>query len=108
MMIEIYIEELDGQRRAIEVPTDMGLSLMEVLKAYDYHIQATCGGMALCATCHIEVLEGGSQLSELNDNEMAALDSLPDADGNSRLACQVRPDANMDGLVLRIKALQEV
>jgi ferredoxin len=108
MMIEIYIEDHNGLRRAVEVPGDMGLNLMEVLKAYDYDIQATCGGMALCATCHIEVLEGGNKLSEINDNEMATLDSLPDADANSRLACQLRPDANMHGLVLRLKALEEV
>jgi ferredoxin len=105
-MIDIIIEDHSGIRRSIEVPTDMGLSLMEVLKAYDYDIQATCGGMALCATCHIEVLAGADQLSELNENELATLDTLPDADSNSRLACQLRPDANMNGLVLRLKSLE--
>lgn len=106
-MINITVEEYNGERRNLEVPVDMGLSLMEILKAYEYDIQATCGGMALCATCHIEVLEGADKLPESNDSELDTLDTLPDADSNSRLSCQLRPDDNMDGLVIRIKALQE-
>ncbi len=105
-MIDISIEGQNGERRVLEVPEDMGLNLMEVLKAYEYDIQATCGGMALCATCHIEVLGGGEKLGEINDNEMATLDTLPDADRNSRLACQLRPDAAMNGLVIRLKSLE--
>jgi ferredoxin len=105
-MIDITIEDNEGGRRVLEVPEDMGLNLMEVLKAYEYDIQATCGGMALCATCHIEILEGADKLPDINDNEIATLDTLPDADRNSRLACQLRPDAKMNGLVLRLKALE--
>ena len=106
-MINITIENDLGERQALEVPTDMGFNLMEVLKAYEYDIQATCGGMALCATCHIEVLEGMDKLPESNDAELSTLDTLPDAGFNSRLACQLRPSDDMDGLVIRLKALQE-
>jgi ferredoxin len=106
-MINIVVEDEQGERKQLEVPTDLGLSLMEVLKAYEYDIQATCGGMALCATCHIEVLEGGGQLPEINDNELATLDTLPDVTAGSRLSCQLRVNAAMEGLVFRIKALQE-
>jgi 2Fe-2S ferredoxin len=106
-MINIQVEDNHGDRRDLEVPTDMGLNLMEMLKAYEYDIQATCGGMGLCATCHIAVLEGGDGLPEQNDNELDTLDALPDAESNSRLACQLRCNDQMDGLVIRIKALQE-
>lgn len=106
-MIKITIENDLGERQALEVPTDMGFNLMEVLKAYEYDIQATCGGMALCATCHIEVLEGMDKLPESNDTELSTLDTLPDAGNKSRLACQLRPSDDMDGLVIRLKALQE-
>jgi ferredoxin len=106
-MINITIENNLGERQDLEVPVDMGFNLMEILKAYEYDIMATCGGMALCATCHIEVLEGGDKLPECNDNELATLDTLPDADMNSRLSCQIRPSMEMNGLVIRLKALQE-
>ena len=106
-MINITVEDRDGSRHDLDVPEDIGLNLMEVLKAYEYDIQATCGGMGLCATCHIEVLQGAENLPECNDNELDTLDTLPDADSNSRLACQIRPNENMEGLVIKIKALQE-
>ncbi|OJV12967.1 MAG: ferredoxin [Dyadobacter sp. 50-39] len=106
-MINIFIENDLGERQALEVPTDMGFNLMEILKAYEYDIQATCGGMALCATCHIEVLEGNEKLPASNDQELDTLDTLPNADSNSRLSCQLRPSDEMDGMVFRLKALQE-
>ena len=106
-MINITVEDRIGNRQDLDVPEDIGLNLMEVLKAYEYDIQATCGGMGLCATCHIEVLQGAENLPDCNDNELDTLDTLPDADSRSRLACQIRPNENMEGLVIKIKALQE-
>ena len=106
-MINITVEDQIGNRQDLDVPEDVGLNLMEVLKAYEYDIQATCGGMGLCATCHIEVIHGAENLPECNDNELDTLDTLPDADRNSRLACQIRPNENMEGLVIKIKSLQE-
>lgn len=44
--VRVYVEEAPGHRREIVGPTDMGLSLMELMKADGYDIQATCGGMA--------------------------------------------------------------
>ena len=106
-MINITVEDRIGNRQDLDVPEDVGLNLMEVLKAYEYDIQATCGGMGLCATCHIEVIRGAENLPECNDNELDTLDTLPDADSHSRLACQIRPNENMEGLVIKIKSLQE-
>lgn len=99
--IRIYVEEAPGERREIEGPTDMGLSLMELLKASGYPIQATCGGMALCATCHVEVLDGPA-LPEPNDAEWAMLDTLPILTDTSRLSCQLHLSEALDGLVVRI------
>ena len=99
--IRIYVEEAPGQRRELEAPTDMGLSLMELLKANDYPIQATCGGMALCATCHVEVL-AGPVLPEPQDAELDMLETLPHVYEGSRLSCQIRLAPRTDGLVIRI------
>jgi 2Fe-2S ferredoxin len=89
-MINITIEDRNGERKTIGIPEGINLSLMELLKASEYSILATCGGMALCATCHIEVLEGGSRLPSLSEAELDMLDTLPDATAQSRLACQLR------------------
>ena len=106
-LIEIEVEDRDGSRQTVEVPTDVNLNLMEILKASEYEVLATCGGMALCATCHIEVLQGGDELPEPSDQELDMLDTLPDSDDNSRLACQLHLGENNHGLAVRIKgALQ--
>ncbi|MGV3557203.1 2Fe-2S iron-sulfur cluster-binding protein [Larkinella arboricola] len=103
-MIHITIEDRNGDRQPLEIPEGISLSLMEVLKASDYPIQATCGGMALCATCHVAVLEGADALPPVNDAEGDLLDTLPDADADSRLACQLRVDETMLGAIFRIRA----
>lgn len=99
--IRIYVEETPGQRREIIAPTDMGLSLMELLKADGYDIQATCGGIALCATCHVEVLAGPA-LPEPEDTELDMLETLPVVLEGSRLSCQIRLTPRTDGLVVRL------
>lgn len=68
-MVTFTVEDHDGNRQTVEAPDDMGLSLMEVLKASEYPVLATCGGMALCATCHVEILEGQDALGEATDVE---------------------------------------
>jgi 2Fe-2S ferredoxin len=103
--VRVYVEEAPGHRREVIAPTDMGLSLMEVLKASGYDIQATCGGMALCGTCHIEVLAGPA-LDEPSDEELYMLESLPVMSQGSRLSCQVRVTPRLDGLVLRVMPQQ--
>lgn len=103
MMIPITIEDRDGTRQLMEVPDDMSLSLMEAMKAYEYDILATCGGMALCATCHVEVLQGMDALPERNDAELDMLETLPDATSLSRLACQLRIGSELSNAVFRIR-----
>ena len=101
-MIQFTVEDRVGQRQDLEIPEGIGLNLMEVLKASEYHILATCGGMALCATCHVEVLNGGDNLPPVNDAELDILDILPAATSCSRLACQLRVDESMTGAVFKI------
>lgn len=101
-MIKIKIEERNNEIRELEIPSDINLSLMEVLKAAEYNILATCGGIALCATCRIEIIEGAENLPPAMGLELDMLDTLPDCTGQTRLACQLRLSSAMDGLVLRI------
>jgi len=100
--IHITVENQLGEARQLEIPDGINLSLMEVLKASDYDILATCGGMALCATCHIQVVEGMDALPTRSDAELDMLDTLPDADDQSRLACQIRLNPALDGLKIRV------
>ena len=102
-MVKFTVEDHDGKRQTIEAPDDMGLSLMEVLKASEYPVLATCGGMALCATCHIEVLEGKDGLGEASDVELDQLEALPEFYPTSRLACQIRISEELEGAIVKLR-----
>ncbi len=103
-MINFIIEDRDETQRPIEIPEGINLSLMEVLKASEYDILATCGGLALCATCLVQVESGIGQLSPAKDNELDMLDTLPYMDDYSRLSCQIHVNEQLEGCTFRIPA----
>ena len=100
--ININIQNPDHTITTLVAPTDMGLSLMEFLKGNDYDILATCGGMALCATCHVEVVTGFENLNEISGDEWAMLDTLPNITDTSRLGCQLKLADNMHNITVKI------
>ncbi len=102
-MVKFTVEDHEGTRKEIEAPDDMGLSLMEILKAYEYPILATCGGMALCATCHVQVIEGEDELGSATDAELDQLENLPEYFPTSRLACQVRISPLLEGSIIKLR-----
>lgn len=100
--IKINVQNADNSITTLDAPTDMGLSLMEFLKGNDYDILATCGGMALCATCHVSVIEGFEKLNDISDDEYAMLDTLPNITDTSRLGCQLRLAENMNNITVKV------
>ena len=100
--ININVQNPDNSITTLVAPTDMGLSLMEFLKGNDYDILATCGGMALCATCHVEVINGFDKLHPISDDEWAMLDTLPNITDTSRLGCQLKLDDSMNDITVKI------
>jgi len=100
--IKINIQNPDKSIITLDAPTDMGLSLMEFLKGNEYDILATCGGMALCATCHVEVISGFDQLPEISNDEYAMLDTLPNITDTSRLSCQLRLSEELNNITVKI------
>lgn len=100
--VAIRVEEEDGTIRELEAPTDMSLNLMEVLKGHGYPVKATCGGMALCATCHVSVKEGFEQVGEpASDDEWAMLDTLYNLTDESRLSCQIKIDEKCSNILVK-------
>lgn len=100
--IKINVQNEQGNVVVLEAPTDMGLSLMEFLKASEYDILATCGGLALCATCHVSVVNGFEKLGEISNDEYAMLDTLPNITDTSRLSCQLKLNDTLDGITIKV------
>ncbi len=101
-MISFIIENNNGQQQPVEIPEGITLNLMEVLKASGYDILATCGGMALCATCLVQAINGCERLDPPKDTELDMLDTLPYADEQSRLACQISIDDKLNGCIFKL------
>ena len=106
-IITIYVTDLNGQEHEINAPTDMGLNVMEAMKANGLPVKATCGGMAMCATCNVCV-ESDHELPEMSEAEEDMLDEafVLDIDG-SRLSCQIPVSAAIDGLRVRLGELTD-
>lgn len=98
----------DGSQESVTTPE--GSTAMQAATGAGLPgIVGECGGSAMCATCHVYVDE--ASLSRLppplsNEEEMldcTASERLP----SSRLACQLRIDAGLDGLLLRMPLTQQ-
>jgi ferredoxin len=99
----IYITVIDreGLAHNLEAPTDMNMNLMELCKASELPVEGTCGGMALCASCHVYV-ESEHELKEQSADEEDMLDQAFFVKPNSRLGCQIRLKDELDGLIVRL------
>ncbi len=101
--ITIHIQQDDFSFKPMEIPLGIELSLMEVLKGEEYPIEAICGGMAICGTCRVEVLNRDEiMLGGPNDDELCMLETLPCYTGNCRLSCQIKIAENIDGIKIKI------
>jgi ferredoxin len=102
--ISLNVRTLDGVLHTIEAPTDMSLSLMEAIKLNELQIKAMCGGMAICATCHV-IVQSDHELPPMSEDEEAMLDQAFLLDiPNSRLSCQIHLTNKMDGLTVNLGA----
>jgi ferredoxin-2, mitochondrial len=84
----------------------MNMSLMEFCKAAELPVEGTCGGMALCASCHVYV-HSEHELNEPTDDELNMLDSAFFVQRNSRLGCQIRLTEALDQLEVELAPVGE-
>ncbi|PHN07106.1 2Fe-2S iron-sulfur cluster-binding protein [Flavilitoribacter nigricans] len=100
-MINITVIDREGEEHQLEAPTDMNMNMMELCKAYELPVKGTCGGMALCSTCHMYI-ESDHDLPEMSEDEEDMLDQAFFVEDNSRLGCQLKLADEMEGLVVRL------
>lgn len=103
MINEINIKVIDrnGELHNLKGPIDMNLNIMELLKIHELPVEGTCGGMAMCATCHVFVISN-HLLPEKSFDETAMLEESWDMQDNSRLSCQLKLSEKLEGLTIQI------
>jgi ferredoxin, 2Fe-2S len=93
----------DGTRHFPEAAS--GFRIMELIRAFGIGIKAECGGVGVCATCHVRISEAWMDLlPPPSQDEQDKLDEIPGADDRSRLACQLLMATELDGLELELAA----
>jgi adenylate cyclase len=79
-------------QRVVQVPR--GWTVLEASRSFGIAHRAECGGRARCSTCRVRVIDGADRCPSPEQNELAALKRIR-ASRDVRLACQLRPDADI-------------
>lgn len=102
-MPEIIFVEPSGTERRIAVEIGQSIMKAAVNNGID-GIEAVCGGVCACATCHVYVrndwIDALPPPDELEEGmlEETSAERRP----NSRLSCQIKLGEELDGLVITI------
>ena len=100
-IIHLKVVDRSGKEHDLEAPTNMNFNVMEICKASGLDVEGTCGGMALCASCHVYI-ESPHQLPDPSEEEEDMLDQAFFVEDNSRLCCQIPISENLEGLKFKL------
>ncbi len=79
----------------VSVPVVPGATVLETVRGAGLRHASVCGGRGRCSTCRVRVDAGRDKLDPPDDDEARVLDRLGLNDGTVRLACQLRPTADL-------------
>ncbi len=99
-MAKITYIDSEGTTRIVDA--EPGTTVMETAVRNNVPgIEAECGGACACATCHVYVDEAwAGKAGEPSPMEEDMLDFAFDVRPTSRLSCQIKVTADLDGLVV--------
>ena len=107
-MIKVHLVPA-GQAQPVSIECKPGQSLMQAAMSANVHgIEAECGGLLTCATCHVYVREPyASALPAASGDELGMLEfTASPRQPNSRLSCQIDLTAALDGLTVDLPPTQ--
>ncbi len=101
-MVKLVVTDKDGCDVVVEAVA--GLSIMENIRQLPRSVEAVCGGLCSCATCHVFLDEQSMRRvppRRYEERVMLATSRLFDPQ-RSRLSCQIKVTAELDGLALTV------
>jgi 2Fe-2S ferredoxin len=108
-MIKIHLVGPASAPGETTLEAKQGESLMQAAVAANVRgIEADCGGLLTCATCHVYVREPfASRLPPASDDERGMLEfTASERRANSRLSCQIELSEALDGLTVDLPPSQ--
>lgn len=106
-MPKVTYIEFDGTQTDVELQEGWTLMQGATLNGLA-GIEGECGGSCACATCHCYIEEDFlDKLPEMAENEDEMLDCTEsERKSNSRLSCQIKMSAELDGITIRLPESQ--
>tara|TARA_Y100000385_G_C12998319_1_gene595954 strand:+ start:686 stop:1024 length:339 start_codon:yes stop_codon:yes gene_type:complete len=87
-MGEITFRFEDESLETMVLPSEQGMTILEIAEDNDIHLNHNCGEVCACSTCHIYVDKGDDLLKEISDREEDFIDRAINPRIESRLGCQ--------------------
>ena len=101
-MVRLAVTDREG--RQVEVEGQAGISVMENIRELDDSVDAICGGLCSCATCHVHI--DPQWLDKLpprhEEEDLLVSESTYFDPQRSRLSCQITLSEDLDGLTLTV------
>ena len=99
--MHIFCTDMDGKTHKLEATEEW--SVMEIIRDGGQQMLAQCGGSCACASCHIYVAPAWKdKIPEPTEEELGMLDGAFEVTDQSRLACQIIFNKDLDGLQIAI------
>ena len=100
-MANIRVKDRAGN--LLEIQGETGSPLMYSLRNMDNGVDAVCGGLCSCATCHVYIsADWQDRFAAPAEDDADLLEELDNTREGSRLSCQLTFTDELDGLELEI------
>jgi len=83
----------------LKIDIQKDATLLESIRAAGVPHPSVCGGRGRCSTCRVRISKGLEHLPPANEAEQRVLSRITDSP-SVRLACQIRPDHDLDAAAL--------
>ena len=90
----------DGTKKVVAF--ENGQTVLQVAERNGIKLNSNCEGFGVCGGCHVKVENLLDKLPEISEKEDDTLDRVSGVGMNSRLACQVVLNSNLDGLIVKL------
>jgi 2Fe-2S ferredoxin len=95
------ISTSDGTAHEVDVPD--GRTVLDACRKAELPMEGLCGGELGCSTCHVVVDPLWlALLDPASEDEEDMLDLLPEVTQSSRLGCQIKASAKLNGIRLTL------
>jgi 2Fe-2S ferredoxin len=86
-------------KEKIEIEVPDGTTVLQAARKAGAPEGDRCGGVCACSTCHVYIVKGFDNTSEVEDEENDILDKAFDVRAESRLGCQAKIHGDVDVMI---------